>query len=192
MSIQIWEFSEIKCSSIKLLSNAWFPVTVVPSALCTLSGGMRWWGTSNYTVDYTGNYKTFSFSGGINITRLKAEKFAFLFQKVCYWLPSNKVWCVSSIPQLVLHIADMCIHGKFQTSKKKLSVVIYKYNTVVGQAPLSIGFSRQEYRSGLLVRPPRDLPSPGIEPGFPALQPDFFTICATREAHKWVKVIIFP
>ena len=120
MSIQIWEFSEIKCSSIKLLSNAWFPVTVVPSALCTLSSGMRWWGTSNYTVDYTGNYKTFSFSGGINITRLKAEKFAFLFQKVCYWLPSNKVWCVSSIPQLVLHIADMCIHGKFQTSKKKI------------------------------------------------------------------------
>ena len=102
--------------------------------------------------------------------------------------------CVSSIPQLVLHIADMCIHGKSQTSKKKkkISVVIYKHNTVVGQAPLSIGFSRQEYRSGLLVPPPRDLPSPGIEPGFPALQPDFLTICATREAHKWVKVIIFP
>ena len=68
--------------------------------------------------------------------------------------------------------------------KKKKSVVIYKHNTVVGQAPLSIGFSRQEYRSGLLVPPPRDLPSPGIEPGFPALQPDFLTICATREAHK--------
>ena len=87
--------------------------------------------------------------------------------------------CVSCIPQLVLHIADMCIHGKSQTSKKKyiyiyISIVIYKYNTVVVQAPLSMGFSRQEYRSGLLVPPPRDLPSPGIEPGFPALQPDFF------------------
>ena len=35
-----------------------------------------------------------------------------------------------------------------------------------------MGFSRQEYRSGLLVPPPRGLPNPGIELGFPALQPD--------------------
>ena len=32
------------------------------------------------------------------------------------------------------------------------------------QAPLSVGFSRQEYWSGLLCRPPGDLPDPGIEP----------------------------
>ena len=31
-------------------------------------------------------------------------------------------------------------------------------------------FSRQEYWSGLPFPPPGDLPDPGIEPGFPALQ----------------------
>ena len=36
--------------------------------------------------------------------------------------------------------------------------------TVAGQVPLSAGFSRQEYWSGLPVPPPGDLPHPGIEP----------------------------
>ena len=37
--------------------------------------------------------------------------------------------------------------------------------TVAHKAPLSIGFSRQEYWSGLPFSPPGDLPDPGIEPG---------------------------
>ena len=40
------------------------------------------------------------------------------------------------------------------------------------KAPLSKGFSRQEYWSGLLFPPPGDLPDPGKEPGSPALQAD--------------------
>ena len=36
--------------------------------------------------------------------------------------------------------------------------------TIAHQAPLSTGFSRQEYRSGLPRPPPGDLPDPGIEP----------------------------
>ena len=36
--------------------------------------------------------------------------------------------------------------------------------------PLSMGFSRQEYWSGLPCTPPGDLPSPGMEPMSPALQ----------------------
>ena len=42
--------------------------------------------------------------------------------------------------------------------------------TVAHQAPLSKGFSRQEYWSGLLFPSPQDLLNPGIEPGSPALQ----------------------
>ena len=42
--------------------------------------------------------------------------------------------------------------------------------TVACQAPLSMGFSRQEYWSGLPFPSPRDLPDPGIELGCPALQ----------------------
>ena len=45
--------------------------------------------------------------------------------------------------------------------------------TVARQAPLSMGFSRQEYWSGLPCPPPGALPNPGIEPGAPALQADF-------------------
>ena len=33
-----------------------------------------------------------------------------------------------------------------------------------------MGFSRQEYQSGLPFPSPGDLPDPGIEPGFPALR----------------------
>ena len=44
--------------------------------------------------------------------------------------------------------------------------------TVACQAPLSMGFPRQEYWSGLPFPSPGDLPGPGIEPGSPALQAD--------------------
>ena len=44
--------------------------------------------------------------------------------------------------------------------------------TVAHQAPLSMGFSRQEHWSGLPFPSPADLPDPGIEPGSPALQAD--------------------
>ena len=47
--------------------------------------------------------------------------------------------------------------------------------TIACHTPLSMGFSRQEYWSGLLCPPPGDLPDPGIEPMFsedPAFQVD--------------------
>ena len=44
--------------------------------------------------------------------------------------------------------------------------------TVAHQAPLSMGFSRQEHWSGLLCPSPRDPPNPGIEPESPTLQAD--------------------
>ena len=40
------------------------------------------------------------------------------------------------------------------------------------QAPLSVGFSRQEFWSGLPFPPPGDLPHPGINVGSPVLQVD--------------------
>ena len=43
---------------------------------------------------------------------------------------------------------------------------------VVHQAPLSMGFSRQEHWSGLPFPSPGNLPDPGIEPRSPALQAD--------------------
>ena len=66
--------------------------------------------------------------------------------------------------------------------------------TVAYQAPLSMGFSRQEYWGGLPCTPPGDLPDPekvaGIEPASlmsPALASEFFTTTATWKL-EWVAI----
>ena len=48
--------------------------------------------------------------------------------------------------------------------------------TVACQAPLFMGFSRQEYWNGLPFPSPGDLPGPGIEPGSLALKADSLLI----------------
>ena len=56
---------------------------------------------------------------------------------------------------------------------------------VARQAPLSMGFSRQEYWSGLPFPAPGDLPDPGIESASlmsPALAGGFFTTSTSWEA----------
>ena len=55
--------------------------------------------------------------------------------------------------------------------------------TVARQAPLSMGFSRQEHWGGLPFPSPGDLPDPGIEPVSlvpPALASEFFTTSVTQ------------
>ena len=53
--------------------------------------------------------------------------------------------------------------------------------TVACQAPLSMGFPRQEYWSVLPFPSPRELPEPGIEPVSLALAGGFVTTSATQE-----------
>ena len=63
--------------------------------------------------------------------------------------------------------------------------------TVARQVPLSMGFSRQEYWSGLPFPPSEDLPDPGTEPVSPvapALAGGFFTTRATGEADTGVQL----
>ena len=57
------------------------------------------------------------------------------------------------------------------------SVRLWTSWTLAHQAPLSIGFPRQEYCSGVPFPPPGDLPNPGIKPASPvdpALAGGFF------------------
>ena len=59
--------------------------------------------------------------------------------------------------------------------------------TVAHQAPLPMGFSRQEYESRFPFPTTGDLPNPGIKPEFlvsPALAGGFFTTSATWEAQS--------
>ena len=56
--------------------------------------------------------------------------------------------------------------------------------TIACQAPLSEGFSRQDYWSGLLFPSPGDLTNPGIKPMSLALAGGFFTSWATKASYK--------
>ena len=58
------------------------------------------------------------------------------------------------------------MHAKLQ------SLTLCNPRTVACQAPLSMGFSRQECWSGLPLPSPGDLPDPGMEPGSAALRAD--------------------
>ena len=64
-------------------------------------------------------------------------------------------------------------------------------NTMKPARLLSMGFSRQEYWSGLPCPPPGDLPDPGIEPPSPAWQADSFH-WATREVTLYNSPSHFP
>ena len=61
--------------------------------------------------------------------------------------------------------------------------------TVAYRAPLSMGFSRQEYWSGMPFPSPGDLPDPRIEPGFPALEADALTSAPPGKPHKVIYFI---
>ena len=58
-------------------------------------------------------------------------------------------------------VEHACAHILSCFSRVRLCATLW---TVVCQAPLSLGFSRQEYWSGLPCPPPGDLPNPGIKP----------------------------
>ena len=71
----------------------------------------------------------------------------------------------------------VCVHAKSLHSR--LSAILW---IVARQAPLPMGFSRQEYWSGLLCRPPGDLLDPGTEQVSSALAGRFLTTSATWKA----------
>ena len=72
----------------------------------------------------------------------------------------------------------MCLLSSF--SHARLFAILL---TMAGQAALSMGFSRQEYWSGLPCPPSRGSSYPGIEPVSPALAGGLFTTSTTWEAY---------
>ena len=110
--------------------------------------------------------------------------YPLLIYSICIYCPSalghascwalSILWCTGHLwsykswgKQLFLNYNKR--KGKWSRSVVSDSAIPW---TVAHQAPLSMGFSRQEYWSGLPFPTPGDLPDPRIEPGFPALQAD--------------------
>ena len=74
-------------------------------------------------------------------------------------VPSSWIM-LKEMKETKLHHSNVKVKAKL-LSRVRLFVTLW---TVAYQAPLSMGFSRQEYWSGFLCPSPGDLPDPGIEP----------------------------
>ena len=76
--------------------------------------------------------------------------------------------------------------ARVQVSQSHVQLFATPWTGQIGgcQSPLSMGFSRQEYWSGLLFLSPEDLPDPGTEPGSPAMQADSLLSDAPRWGAK--------
>ena len=72
------------------------------------------------------------------------------------------------------------LYRTFVVTVQSLFVTLW---TVAHQTPLSIGFPRQQYCSGLSSPPPGDLPDLGIKPACPVLTGGFFTAEAPGKPH---------
>ena len=94
-------------------------------------------------------------------------------------LVSLPLWAPDSVPVPPTHTP--CVLGGVQ--------LFVTPCTVARQPSVSMGFSRQEYWSGLPCPPPGDLPDPGLEPTSPpspALAGRLFTTSATWQVPTWL------
>ena len=117
---------------------------------------------------------------------LVENKFVTLIEHMaCYlpekWLPFWKAFVSMDLFKIVYwgYIWVPCMLSCFSCVQVCATV-----RTAAHQAPLSMGFSRQENWSGLLCPPPESLPNPRIQPASlmsPALAGGFFTTSATWE-----------
>ena len=87
-----------------------------------------------------------------------------------YWMD----WCV-------------CVHARVLSH-----VQLFRHWSVALQAPMSMGFFRQEYWSGLPCPPPGNLPDPEMEPtslASPELADGFFTTAPPGKSDGLIPVI---
>ena len=77
---------------------------------------------------------------------------------------TGELFLAYTLPYAVINTVCFCEHTTCVLSCFSHIQLFGNPWTVAQQAPLSMGFSRQEYWSGLLCRPIGDLPHPGIKP----------------------------
>ena len=104
-----------------------------------------------------------------------------IFYLILYSLQYLPILLSSDTPNQLLNWRGwdkLRVHAFILSHSSSVCILMIPW-TVAFQVPLSMGFSRQEYWSGLPCPPPGDLPNPGIEPTslIPlALAGKFFTI----------------
>ena len=101
--------------------------------------------------------------------------------QLCLWWESENPYYIIMLYTQEYNIV-LCCAVLHRFSCVRLCAILW---SVAHQAPLSMGFSRQEYWSGLLCPPPGDLPYPRTELASlmsPILAGEFFTISTIWEA----------
>ena len=96
--------------------------------------------------------------------------------------------CASLVP-LFSQALRVWLHHRLHACMLMRSVVSDSFAnpwTVAHQAPLSMGFPRQTYWSGLPFPSPGDLPNPGIEPTSPELTGRLFTMEAPGKPSPYI------
>ena len=92
--------------------------------------------------------------------------------------------------EVLLSFQELCVLSHFSHVR-----LFAMPGTIARQAPLSMGFSRQEYWSGLPCPPPGDLPYLGIEPTSvmsPALEGEVFNTSPTWDALQGMRLHCIP
>ena len=104
----------------------------------------------------------------------------------------KRVWELTSLdyPAVMSIRQDLVVRACYIVCHVWLCVTLW---TVCCQAPLPMGFSREEYWSGLPWPSPGDLPDSGIKPTSlsPALAGVFFTTSATGEAQCYTSIKVY-
>ena len=98
-------------------------------------------------------------------------------------LKSTEHFCISFIQPPLILTSYIRLQGTSH-SVAQSCLTLRTSCTVAYQAPPSMGFSGQEYRSGLLFPTPGDLPDPGIELASPAVAGRFFTTVPPGKPYK--------
>ena len=126
--------------------------------------------------------------GILSSWRWEAGERKDLLKERCIWCdPGRRTGCLKWIEKRSGQHGASCV-------LLTLSCLSATPWTVAHQAPLSMGFSRQEYWSGLPCPPPGDLPDPGIESRAPTMQAGSLPsepIPFAREANRIVKRTCF-
>ena len=108
---------------------------------------------------------------------LHTRKFLYIFFQLYFMAVVSKKWEYSG--RANRYTLDKLMNFKITFTQSLCLLRGFSHVQLFGtpwteacQAPLSMGFSRQEYGSGLPCPPPGAFPHPGMEPGSPALQAD--------------------
>ena len=135
------------------------------------SDAHRPWKSNSLFQGTTFWFSNFSLFANARAVKIQAPK---CYCHLCVNEPERVCRCV-----LCVHVS---VYGGLVT---KLCPTLEMPWAVAHQAPLSMGFSSQEYWSGLPFPPPGDLPNPGMWTRVSCVVVRFFTDRATREAPVW-------